>query len=309
MRSRMRVVVAGALLALLVAGAAVVYHGMGLWTVEPDNPVVHGSKNDVAINHQREDRAAEEDRRRREEAERLQREATAARPEPNPPSVWTPASAELEQLRREEAERRAQEEQLRARPGEGKKETVPPPPGPSISPDVSSKPGQGSDPRPIVIEDGKDSSATDSPDTSKAEEERHKRELERVLKPPRPLDRPVTEGVDGNQQAEKDCRERLRAKGVYLLVDQPCVDLDDVVKNLATGTYRFNKPESAYVEEPFRVVLALPTATGQDVSRVFSGTPGHSRGANGPHRAVPPSDAARRARISGWNLQTLSREP
>jgi Effector-associated domain 1 len=58
------------------------------------------------------------------------------------------------------------------------------------------------------------------------------------------------------------------------MADQPCVDLDDVVKNLATGTYRFNKPEAAYVEEPFRVVLALPTAPGQDVSRPFSGAPG-----------------------------------
>ena len=62
--------------------------------------------------------------------------------------------------------------------------------------------------------------------------------------------------------------------GVYLLADQPCVDLDDVVKNLATGTYRFNTPEAAYVEELFRVVLVLPTAPGQDFSRPFSGAPG-----------------------------------
>ena len=48
-----------------------------------------------------------------------------------------------------------------------------------------------------------------------------------------------------------------------------------MIKNLATGIYRFNKPESAYVEEPFRIVLALATAEGQNVSGLFSGTPGN----------------------------------
>ena len=71
-----------------------------------------------------------------------------------------------------------------------------------------------------------------------------------------------------------DCRERLRVRGVHLLADQPCVDLFDVIADLAKGKYFFNKPQSAYVEEPFRVALALPTADGQDVSRVFRGAPG-----------------------------------
>ena len=96
--------------------------------------------------------------------------------------------------------------------------------------------------------------------------------------------------------------------GVLLLADQPCDDLDDVVKNLDTGVYRFNKPESAYVEEPFRVVLALPTAPGQNVSRVFLGAPGpvEEREAR---IARYLRDAARRARFQGGSLQTLSREP
>ena len=72
-----------------------------------------------------------------------------------------------------------------------------------------------------------------------------------------------------------DCRERLFALGVYLTEDQPCFDLDDVVKNLRTGTYRYNKPEAAYVDEPFRVVLVLPTAPGQNVSGPFIGAPGN----------------------------------
>ena len=41
-----------------------------------------------------------------------------------------------------------------------------------------------------------------------------------------------------------------------------------------TGTYRYNTPEAAYVDESFRVVLVLPTAPGQDFSRPFSGAPG-----------------------------------
>ena len=89
------------------------------------------------------------------------------------------------------------------------------------------------------------------------------------------------------------------AIGVYLTADQPCFDLDDVVKNLRTGTYRYNKPEAAYVDEPFRVVLVLPTAPGQNVSRPFIGAPGKIEERDGPHRAVPPSDAARRYRLQG----------
>jgi hypothetical protein len=78
------------------------------------------------------------------------------------------------------------------------------------------------------------------------------------------------------RKAGKDasCREKYRSRGVYFTDSDPCIDLDDLIKNLASGVYRFNKPTSAYVEEPFRVVLTLPTAEGQDVLSVFRGTEG-----------------------------------
>ena len=74
---------------------------------------------------------------------------------------------------------------------------------------------------------------------------------------------------------EASCRQKLLSRGVYLLATDPCVDIDELIKKLATGIYRFNKPQSAYVEEPFRLVLTLQTAEGQDVSSPFRGTPGN----------------------------------
>ena len=71
---------------------------------------------------------------------------------------------------------------------------------------------------------------------------------------------------------EASCREKGRSKGVYLLAGDPCFDIDDVIKKLATGIYRFNTPKSAYVEEPLRVVLTVATE-GQDVSSAFRGIP------------------------------------
>jgi hypothetical protein len=73
---------------------------------------------------------------------------------------------------------------------------------------------------------------------------------------------------------EARCREKLLSKGVYVKVGDPCIDLDELINKLATGIYQFNKPESAYVEEPFRIVLALATAEGQDISIAFSGAEG-----------------------------------
>jgi hypothetical protein len=73
---------------------------------------------------------------------------------------------------------------------------------------------------------------------------------------------------------EVACREKLRSRGIYLIAGNPCIDIDLIIKNLAEGTYSFNKPDSAYVEEPFRVVLTLTTAPDQDVSSVFLGTEG-----------------------------------
>jgi len=73
---------------------------------------------------------------------------------------------------------------------------------------------------------------------------------------------------------DAECRSRLLAKGVVLPASVACIDIDTVVKNLATAEYRFNKPDQAFVDEPFRVVLVLPTAPGQDVESPFTGTEG-----------------------------------
>jgi hypothetical protein len=73
---------------------------------------------------------------------------------------------------------------------------------------------------------------------------------------------------------EAACREKLRSRGIYLVEGNPCIDIDLIIKNLVTGTYRFNKPDSAYVDEAFRVVLALTTAQDQDVSKLFADTEG-----------------------------------
>jgi hypothetical protein len=79
-------------------------------------------------------------------------------------------------------------------------------------------------------------------------------------------------GLSADQEVA--CREKLRSRGIYLIAGNPCIDIDLIIKNLAEGTYSFNKPDSAYVEEPFRVVLTLTTAPDQDVSSVFLGTEG-----------------------------------
>ena len=114
--------------------------------------------------------------------------------------------------------------------------------------------------------------------------------------------RPADERVRG-------CHERLRVRGVHLLADQPCVDLFDVIADLAKGKYYFNKPQSAYVEEPFRVVLALPTADGQDMSRVFRGAPGPVEEREAHIAQYLLASIARRAGLQGGSLQTLSCEP
>lgn len=69
--------------------------------------------------------------------------------------------------------------------------------------------------------------------------------------------------------------------GVVLAATDPCVELDTIIKNLQVGTYNFNQPPSAYVEEPFTIVLTLQTATGQDVSNSFRGTVGDVKSEQG----------------------------
>lgn len=66
----------------------------------------------------------------------------------------------------------------------------------------------------------------------------------------------------------------MRSRGVFLAPNTICIEVDTLVKNLATSEYRFNKPDEAYVDEPFRVVLLLPTAPGQDVDAPFKATQG-----------------------------------
>ena len=76
---------------------------------------------------------------------------------------------------------------------------------------------------------------------------------------------PVTEG-------STRCRERMRQRGVVLGEKDPCVDISEVVKQLAMGTYVFNKPNKAYVGLPFNIALALKTSPEQNVDT--SGSPG-----------------------------------
>ncbi len=82
--------------------------------------------------------------------------------------------------------------------------------------------------------------------------------------------------------AQQACRERLLRKGVYVPAGDTCIDLDDLIKNLTTGTYRFNKPDTVYLDEPFRIVLVLQTAEGQDTSSVLAGTAGKVQERQGP---------------------------
>jgi hypothetical protein len=66
----------------------------------------------------------------------------------------------------------------------------------------------------------------------------------------------------------------MRSRGVIVPRTVVCVDIDTLVKNLATAEYRFNKPQHAYVGEPFRVVLVLPTDPNQNVGEPFKTTQG-----------------------------------
>ena len=72
--------------------------------------------------------------------------------------------------------------------------------------------------------------------------------------------------------APLDCRAKMLMLGV--ISNGPCVDVSDIVEHLATGTYSFNKPDSAYVDVPFHIALALKTTSKQDVSQVLEGLPG-----------------------------------
>ena len=72
--------------------------------------------------------------------------------------------------------------------------------------------------------------------------------------------------------ASPDRRERMRRLGI--ITGGPCIDVGDVVEHLATGTYSFNKPDSAYVDIPIHIALALKTTSNQDVGPWLNGLPG-----------------------------------
>jgi hypothetical protein len=70
--------------------------------------------------------------------------------------------------------------------------------------------------------------------------------------------------------ADKKCRDRMREIGI--IPSGACADVGDVVDNLATGKYRFNKPDSAILGEPFPLRLTMESAEAQPVT--FEGLPG-----------------------------------
>src|ERR1700726_1617886 len=73
-------------------------------------------------------------------------------------------------------------------------------------------------------------------------------------------------------QSDADCRDKMHKLGV--VSTGPCVDVSEIVQNLASGTYVFNKPDSAYVDTPFHIILVLKTSPTQDVAPLLSGMPG-----------------------------------
>lgn len=70
--------------------------------------------------------------------------------------------------------------------------------------------------------------------------------------------------------ADKKCRDRMRELGI--IPNGTCADVSDVVDNLATGKYRFNKPKSVILGEPFPLRLTMQTAEAVPVN--FDGLPG-----------------------------------
>jgi len=87
--------------------------------------------------------------------------------------------------------------------------------------------------------------------------------------PPPPRDNVVPVLAD----ADAACRARMRTLGV-VTSGGPCIDVGDIVNELATGTYVFNKPATAFLGAPLKLVLVLKTSETQDVSSSFRGLPG-----------------------------------
>jgi len=114
------------------------------------------------------------------------------------------------------------------------------------------------------------------PENWQRQEEQNKQEAERNL-----LDR-LKEMGKGRSDAEIEnalqdlgCRRLQAQRGIILGPKEPCENIENIVNDLATGTYRFNKPQSAFVYESVKVVLSLAT-TPVDLSHleIFRNTKG-----------------------------------
>ena len=76
----------------------------------------------------------------------------------------------------------------------------------------------------------------------------------------------------GDDQQQK-CRAHNASLGIVTTdTSAPCIELGDVVANLKRGTFQFNKPNTAILEEAFPLRLVLLTGEGQ--SGDFKGLPG-----------------------------------
>ncbi|WP_156918297.1 hypothetical protein [Bradyrhizobium sp. Cp5.3] len=85
--------------------------------------------------------------------------------------------------------------------------------------------------------------------------------------------RPFSAGDELRNDDQSRCREDNAALGIIAAnPGAPCVELGDVVANLKRGTFKFNKPNTAILEEAFPMRLVLLTAEGQ--AATFSGMPG-----------------------------------
>jgi hypothetical protein len=72
---------------------------------------------------------------------------------------------------------------------------------------------------------------------------------------------------------EAKCRAKLRKLGI-IISHGPCVDVSDIVDDLETGTYLFNKPGNTHVDVPFHLALVLKTTPKQDVAPLLEGFSG-----------------------------------
>jgi pimeloyl-ACP methyl ester carboxylesterase len=72
--------------------------------------------------------------------------------------------------------------------------------------------------------------------------------------------------------ADATCRDRLKRLGV--VVNGPCIEVGEIVDNLASGHFSYNNPGSAYIGESFDLRLVLATSEKQDVRPSFEGIPG-----------------------------------